>query len=184
MNSKKNIIALTGLMGSGKTTIGSKLAEMIGYYFIDSDQEIEDREKCSINEIFSLKGEKYFRQIEKEIIIDIIKRDEKIVLSLGGGSFIDDEIRNELQKKATTIWLDASIDTILMRVSNKQNRPLLNSKNNNQNYIINKRKILEELSIKRNPIYSKADYKIDTTNENHENLINNLIKNLNLSKIC
>lgn len=177
MNSKlatsKKIIALTGLMGSGKTTIGSKLAQKLSYYFIDSDQEIEDQEGCSITDIFSKKGEKYFRQVEQKVIREIIDRDEEIILSLGGGSYINDEIRELLSQKAITIWLSASIDTILHRIGNKKNRPLLGSNN--------KRRVLEELSAKRNPIYKKADYKFDTTNENHEELVDNIIKTLNQS---
>jgi len=169
-NSKK-IIALTGLMGSGKTTIGSKIAQKLSYYFIDSDQEIEDQEGCSISDIFFSKGEKYFRQLEKTVIKEIISRDEEVVLSLGGGSYMDDEIRELLSQKATTIWLHASIDTILFRVGNKTSRPLLNSDGKTNN----KRNILEELSIKRNPIYAKAQYKFDTTNDNHENLVDNII---------
>ncbi|MBL6665063.1 MAG: shikimate kinase [Rickettsiales bacterium] len=169
---QKKIIALTGLMGSGKTTIGAKLAKKKSYYFIDSDQEIEDQEMCSIKDIFDKKGEKYFRTIEKKVIKEIINRDEEIVLSLGGGSYMDEEIRNILAKKATTIWLYAPIDTILLRIGNKRTRPLLNSKNK----FSNKRQLLEDLEIKRNPIYEKADYKFDTSNESHEDIVDKIIK--------
>ena len=75
-NRERKIIAIIGLMGVGKTTIGSKLANKLGYYFIDLDQEIEDREGNSISEIFTKKGEKYFRELEKNIIKEIIFRDE------------------------------------------------------------------------------------------------------------
>lgn len=180
MNSQKNnskkIIALTGLMGSGKTTIGSKLAQKLSYYFTDSDQEIEDQESSSISDIFLTKGEKYFREIEKKTIKEIIERDEEVVLSLGGGSFMDPQTRELLLEKATTIWLYAPVDTILLRIGNKQSRPLLNSTNK----INDKRHILEDLALKRHPIYEKADYKFDTTNENHEVLIKNIMKTLKL----
>ena len=101
----KKIIVLTGIMGAGKTTIGSKLAEKLGFYFIDSDQEIEDSAGQSIANIFKNKGEKYFRQIEKDAVKGILNRDEKIVLSLGGGAFMDDEIRN-LIKKYKKLYFD------------------------------------------------------------------------------
>ena len=71
---KKKIITIVGLMGAGKTTIGFRLAQILKYYFIDSDQEIEDREHRSIPDIFSQNGEKYFREIEAGIIKEIIKR--------------------------------------------------------------------------------------------------------------
>jgi shikimate kinase len=167
----KKIIAIVGLMGVGKTTIGSKLSEKLKYYFIDCDQEIEDRERKSIKEIFAQNGEKYFREIEKKIIKEIIFRDEKIILSLGGGAFMDDEVRKILSEKAIVIWLYAAIDEILHRVGNKNTRPLLNQKN--------KRNILEELAKKRYPIYAQADFKFDTSDENHEVLIGKIIKKIN-----
>ena len=136
-NKTKKIIAIIGLMGVGKTTFGLKLAEKLGYYFIDSDQEIEDREQKPITEIFAKNGEKYFREVEKKIIKEIILRDEKIVLSLGGGSFMDEEIREILKEKSMVVWLYASLDNILHRIGHKNNRPLLNR--------MNKRKILEDL---------------------------------------
>jgi len=167
----RKIIAFIGLMGVGKTTVGTKLATKLGYYFIDSDQEIEDREGKTITEIFAQHGEKYFREIEKKIISEIVLRDEKIVLSLGGGAFIDDEIRRILTEKTITIWLKARIDDILYRIGHKNNRPLLKQKN--------KRAILQELADKRYPIYSEAHFKFDTSEENHETLINEIIRKIN-----
>ena len=164
----KKIIVFIGLMGVGKTTVGSKLAARLGYYFIDSDQEIEDREKKTITEIFAQDGEKYFREVEKNIIQEIILRDEAIVLSLGGGAFIDEDTRKILKEKAVTIWLNADIDDILFRVAGKNNRPLLNQNN--------RRKVLEDLLAKRKPIYSQADLQFNTSSESHESLIRKLLK--------
>lgn len=170
----KKIIAIVGLMGVGKTTIGIKLAEKLKYYFIDCDSEIEDREGKTIKEIFAKNGEKYFRAVEKEIIQEIVLRDENIVLSLGGGSFIDDDSRRILKERTITIWLHAKIDTILHRIGNKTTRPLLNQKN--------KRTLLEELAAKRYPIYAEADFKFDTSDENHEVLIAKILKSINSLK--
>ncbi len=169
-NNNKKIIAFVGLMGVGKTTIGSKLAHKLGFYFIDLDQEIEDREGESVSQIFTKKGEKYFRELEKNIIKEIIFRDEKIVISLGGGAFVNDEVREILKNNATVIWLFASIDEILHRVGSKSNRPLLNNKN--------KRKVLEDLVRVRYPIYREADLKFDTTSQNHEVLIGRIVKSI------
>ncbi|MDX2082862.1 MAG: shikimate kinase [Rickettsiales bacterium] len=170
----KKIITLIGLMGVGKTTLGAKLANALGYYFIDLDQEIEDRENKNINDIFSKNGEKYFREVEKNLIKEIILRDENIVLSLGGGAYINDETRKILKEKSLVIWIDATIDNILHRIGNKNNRPLLNSSLNNSS----KRKILEDLAKKRYPIYSQCDLKFSTSEETHETIINKISKYL------
>ena len=170
----KKIIAIVGLMGVGKTTIGAKLAEKTKYYFIDCDCEIEDRERKTIKEIFAQNGEKYFRQVEKKVIREIVERDENIVLSLGGGAFIDSDTRQILKEKSYTIWLFAKIDTILHRIGNKTTRPLLNQKY--------KRETLEELAAKRYPIYAEADFKFDTSDENHEALIAKILKSINSLK--
>jgi len=167
----KNVIAIIGLMGVGKTTLGLKLADKLGYYFIDSDQEIEDREQKSINEIFAKNGEKYFREVEKNIIKEIVLRDEKIVLSLGGGAFINEEVRKILKEKSNIIWLHATIDNILYRIGGKTNRPLLNKQTN-------KRKALEELARKRYPIYKEADFSFDTGEESQEVVIGKIIKQI------
>ena len=149
----KKIIALIGLMGAGKTTIGLHLSQNLGYYFIDTDQEIEDRYKMSIAEIFKKHSESYFRQLETEIISEIVARNENTVLSLGGGAFIMEKNRLLLQEKCFTVWLYASLDETIKRVGNKNNRPLLKN--------INKRKTLENLIATRYPIYKKANIAID-----------------------
>lgn len=164
----KKIIAILGLMGVGKTTLGSKLAEKLGYYFVDSDREIEDREQKSISEIFAQSGEKYFRDVERKIIAEIVARDEPMVLSLGGGAFIDEFTRKLLLEKTTTIWLHASIDVILHRVGNKTNRPLLNN--------ANRRQVLEDLAAQRYPIYKLADIEIDTSGGSYDVLINKILE--------
>lgn len=158
-------------MGVGKTTLGTRLAKKLGYYFLDSDHEIEDRERKSIREIFAQNSEKYFREVEENIIEEIAMRDEKIVLSIGGGAFMSEKTRKILSEKAITIWLHAPIEELVRRVSNKNNRPLLNGKN--------RRLVLEELAKKRYPIYAEADLKFETFNCSHENLTNQIIKKIN-----
>ncbi len=166
----KKLIALVGLMGVGKTTIGAKLAERLKYYFIDCDREIEDRQQRSIREIFAQSGEKYFRNFEADVVKEISLRDEEIVFSLGGGAFMREETRNILKEKAVTIWLYASVDEILLRIGNKNNRPLLNNSKKH------KREILEDLAAKRYPFYALSDFKFDTAKESHEAIISKIIK--------
>ena len=171
MVKESKIITIIGLMGVGKSTVGLKLAEKIGYYFVDSDQEIEDQQKTSIPEIFKTKGEKYFRAIERKIIKDIVDRDERIVLSLGGGAFDDEETRSMLLKKSYVIWLKAPIDVILHRIGGKTNRPLLNKGD--------KRKTLQNLIDKRYPFYEMANIEIDTSKSSHEEIIATILKENN-----
>jgi len=159
------------LMGAGKSSVGTRLANNLKYYFIDSDQEIEDREHRSIADIFSQNGEKYFREIEATIIQEIVERDEETVLSIGGGAFMNDDTRNLLKKNSIVIWLYASIEETLKRIGSKNNRPLLNYKN--------KRKILEDLSCVRYPIYSEAHHKFDTTDLTFDQLVDQIINKIN-----
>lgn len=168
MAQESKIITIIGLMGVGKSTVGLKMAEKIGYYFVDSDQEVEDQQKASISEIFKAKGEEYFRATEKKIIKDIVDRDERIVLSLGGGAFDDDETREMLLKKSHVIWLKAPIDVILHRIGGKTNRPLLNKGD--------KRKTLQSLIDKRYPFYRLANIEIDTSKSSHEEIIATILK--------
>ena len=170
----KKIIAITGLMGAGKTTLGYKLANKIGVYFVDSDQEIEDLEKKSTSEIFSTKGEKYFRDLEKNLIKEIVNRDEELVLSLGGGAFIEEETRQILKEKAITIWLNTDIEIILKRVGTKKTRPILNNGN--------KRVILGDLAKKRNPFYSQSDIHINSNQNNRDIILEMIICELNKLK--
>ena len=166
----KTIIALIGLMGAGKTTIGLHLSQNLGYYFIDTDQEIEDRYKMSIVDIFKKYSESYFRQIESNIIAEILARNENIVLSLGGGAFIFEKNRLLLQEKCFTVWLHASLDETIKRIGNKNNRPLLQN--------MNKRKTLENLIATRYPIYKKANIVIDTTSSGIGEVVQLIIKKI------
>ena len=173
LNNKK-IIAITGLMGAGKTTLGVKLANKIGVYFVDTDQEIEDLEKKSIGEIFVSKGEKYFREVEKKIITEIVNRDEELVLSLGGGAFIEEETRQILKQKAVTIWLNTDIEIIIKRISGRKNRPILNNGN--------KRLILTDLAKKRNSLYSQADIHVNSSQNNRDLTLEIIVDELNKFK--
>ena len=169
--SSKKIIAIVGLMGVGKTTVGARLADRLQYYFVDCDREIEDRERKSVAEIFTQNGEKYFRDLEEKVIEEIIGRGEETVLSLGGGAFMSEKTQQILKETAITIWLEAPIEEILHRIGKKNNRPLLNQKN--------KREILEELVEKRYPIYATADLKFSTNNTGGEYILKKIIQQIN-----
>ena len=170
----KSVIAINGIMGAGKSTIGKKLATELNYYFIDIDNEIEDRSKKTINEIFAQKGEEFFRGQEFELISEMLRRREKMVMALGGGAYTNIKVRKLLGNHAITVWLRAEVDDIYKRVKDKTNRPLLNKGN--------KKKILEDLIALRQPIYQKSDMIIDIKGKDSKQLVEEIMQNLNSKK--
>ena len=119
---KKNIV-LIGMMAAGKTTIGSKLAKKLNYNFFDVDFEIEKLENNKIINIFENKGESYFRKVEEKLSLNFVEKNN-CVISLGGGAFINENIRKKIQKNSHSFWLNWKIKTILDRVSKNKKRPL------------------------------------------------------------
>lgn len=166
----KKIIALVGIMGSGKTTVGKKLAQKLGINFVDSDKEIEKKSKKTINKIFQESGEEYFRKIEKEMISDIVKENHPAILSLGGGAFINEDVRNLIKQECVSIWLNVNVEVILKRIGNKKNRPLLNN--------VDKKEVLDKLIKERSPFYAQCDIEIKEDFNNHSQASNEIIKKL------
>tara|TARA_E500000331_G_scaffold355116_1_gene409813 strand:- start:197 stop:736 length:540 start_codon:yes stop_codon:yes gene_type:complete len=158
MNLEKNNINqifLIGQSGSGKTTIGKKLAKKLSFKFVDTDECITKEMKLSVNEIFQQKGESFFR--EKEInLINSIVESKKIVISTGGGLPEINDSLDLMKKNGFIVWIKSSPREIEKRLvrSNKGHRPLLF--NNNLDLIEN----LEEQLKKRYDVYSKADLTI------------------------
>jgi len=123
-NKKKNTIALIGFMGTGKTSVGKALAQMIDYQFIDLDVEIEKKSGMRISDIFKIKGETGFRKIEQEVLKQVISK-TKVILSCGGGAVINPDHRQILKENAIVVWLYNSVVTSVTR-GNDGTRPLLN----------------------------------------------------------
>ena len=117
-------IYLIGFMCSGKTTVGSLLASRLNYSFVDLDRKIEEDEGLSIPEIFSKKGETYFRNLELKTLKEVSK-EENIVISTGGGLGANPEALEFMKKHGKTVWIDISFDTFLNRCKKDTNRPLL-----------------------------------------------------------
>ncbi len=140
-------IVLTGMPGSGKTSVGKFVAEKTGRNFIDVDEQIVLSEKKSINEIFNLQGEKYFRNIEAQIIKKFFKNNN-LIISLGGGAFENETTREFLLKNSFVIYLKTSPAIIYDRSKNSTDRPLLNNNMNlgHLNKLINSRKKNYELA--------------------------------------
>ena len=146
-------IALVGMMGVGKSTVGRKLADSLGAPFVDSDEEIEKAAGLSVQEIFDMHGEAEFRRGERRVIERLLNG-PPIVLATGGGAYMDAETRALLKQKATTVWLRADLDLIWKRVNRRDTRPLLKRENPKQ--------VLADLLEKRSPVYAEADLTIDS----------------------
>ena len=114
MKSKGNIVFL-GMMGSGKTSIGSLFSKKFKLDFYDTDQLIEKKLNTKISKIFQEKGEKFFRDFEEKITLQIL-RNKNIVVALGGGTFLNKKIRNEILKNHNSIWLDWDTEILLRRI--------------------------------------------------------------------
>lgn len=125
----KENIALIGFMGCGKTTVGRRLAKTLEMKFVDIDWIISSREGKSVSEIFSEKGEKYFRDLERSIILEESKLNN-IVIATGGGAILDTENIKNLKKTSFVVYLDATIETIYNRIKNSKHRPLILNSNN------------------------------------------------------
>ena len=165
MKSNKNIVLL-GMMGSGKSTIGYLLSNKINSDFYDIDKIIEEEEGLKITEIFENKGENYFRKIEEKICLKILKFNKKII-SLGGGSFLNNKIREEIQNNHVSFWLNWNTSTIIRRIKKNKNRPILKGMSENE---------INKLIIKRKKIYEKAHLKINCENLSKSEIINKIIK--------
>ena len=143
----KKPIALVGLPGAGKSTVGKVLAKRLGLPFIDTDREIEAAAGLSVAEIFERFGEPHFRESERQAMARLVEGPPRVIAT-GGGAFIDDETRALILERCTAVWLDVAIDTLVQRASRRDHRPLLNGKDC--------RTTLQTLAEARNPVYAKA----------------------------
>ena len=152
-------IVLVGLMGSGKSSVGVRLAEIIGFPFVDADKEIQKAAGCSVQDIFDLYGEKAFRDGERKIIRRLLEG-PPVVLATGGGAFMDPDTRALIAEKGISIWIRADLKTLVKRTSRKEGRPLLKGKDAHT--------VLENLIAERHPVYALANITVDTDNEPQE----------------
>ena len=165
MKSKENIVFL-GMMGSGKTSIGSIVSRRLNLNFFDIDQAIENNQEMRVGKIFETKGENFFREIEKKITLDIL-RNKKGVIALGGGAFMNKIIKKEVLENHLSFWLDWDTDTIINRIKNSKKRPLAFNSSRNK---------LLEIIKKRSLVYSKALYKINCENYTKQEIAKLIVK--------
>ena len=174
MKIKKKIV-LIGMMGSGKSTIGALLSKKMNMKFIDVDSKIETIEKQTISQIFKLKGEKYFRAIEVKTILSLLDSKEKeLVLSLGGGSFLDEKVRKNVKNNTLSFWLDWKPSSIIKRIKKSSKRPLIQGLNDQE---------IEKMILDRNKYYSKSNYKIDCDNHKKNEIVDKIVSVLKENEI-
>lgn len=160
---RKNIIYLTGFMGSGKSTIGPILANTMGYRFIDLDQYIEEQTSTTVTNIFARRGEGAFRALETDALRSLMS-DKGVVISLGGGTLVREENRRLVKEQGILIYLKTDIEQIMARMKNKTDRPLLRGPNGEQLPEHELRARIQQLVDERERFYATADIIVSTTN--------------------
>ena len=165
MKSKENLVFL-GMMGSGKSSIGSLVAKKLKLDFIDVDKEIEKELGLTILKIFETKGENYFRKIEEKITLSKLKSNSSVI-ALGGGAFTNKEIRKSVLKSHLSFWLNWNDEILLNRIKNSKKRPLAFNSSDNE---------LIDLIKKRSNVFSKALYEIKCDNLSKNEIVNKILE--------
>lgn len=168
MQLKDKPIALTGFMGSGKSTVGKALALELGYRFVDLDEFIVTRTGKSIPEIFT-SGEVAFRKEEFEALRDLLnKKCNNLVIALGGGCITNEQSRELVLTHCASIYLHASLDCIRKRIGDSDsNRPLFHN--------------ADSLYQQRAPLYAQADISVDTENKSVPEIVAMIVKALEIN---
>ena len=150
MNLNKNIVLL-GMMGSGKSTIGYLLSKYLKLKFVDIDNLIQKETGLTINSIFEKNGEDYFRNLEEKTTLKMLKNSKKII-ALGGGGFLNKNIKKEILNNHFSVWLNWKHSTIIKRILKSKKRPIAFNSNESN---------LKKLITERSSIYCKANFKIN-----------------------
>ena len=158
LNKTDKIILLVGLMGSGKTSVGKRLAKKLNLPFIDGDQEVEKAAGLSLVDVLKCFGEKEFRAGEERVMKRLLQG-TPCVLASGGGSFVAEQTRKLAKEHALTIWLKADIDILYHRTAGRKHRPFLIG---SENHLKDK---LEKYINDEYPYYSEADIIVETREE-------------------
>ena len=153
-------IVLVGMMGAGKSSVGRRLAARLDIPFVDADTEIEAAASMTIPEIFAKHGEGYFRAGEARVVARLLDSGPQ-VLATGGGAIMDQNTRDLMHIKGITVWLKADLDVLLKRTKRRSDRPLAN-----------KIKVLLPL---REPIYAQSDIVVQSRDEPHETIVEEII---------
>jgi len=156
-------IVLVGMMGVGKSSVGRRLAARLAVPFVDADVEIEKAAGMSITDIFSHRGEEYFRSGEARVIARLLESGPQI-LAAGGGAFMNPNTRDLIRAKGISVWLKAELDVLLRRINKRRNdRPLLQTADPGET--------LRALLVEREPIYAQADLIVQSREVAHDAIV-------------
>ncbi len=165
----RKTIALVGLMGVGKSSIGRRLAAALAMPFKDADAEIEAAAGRSVTDFFEAYGEEAFRDGERRVIARLLEGPPH-VLATGGGAFIDPRTRALIAEKAVSVWLRADLEVLARRVGRRETRPLVKGKDPLE--------VLEAQALERYAAYGEADIVVDTGETAHNVAVDAIIKSL------
>jgi len=165
-------IVLVGMMGVGKSSVGKRLAQVLGCEFVDADEAIVEAAQMSIPEIFATYGEPYFRDGERRVIARLLESSgpRPRVIATGGGAFMNDKTRALILDRAIPVWLDSEVDVLYERVGRKGNRPLLQGGN--------PREILARLRAEREPCYSQAPIQVKSEQGPHSRTVARILRGI------
>ena len=162
-------LVLVGMMGSGKTSVGRRLAQRLGLPFVDSDHEIEAAHRLTIAEIFALHGEAYFRDGERRVLARLLGEGPRIIAT-GGGAFINPQSRAVIAEQGVSLWLRAEFDVLMRRVRKRPTRPLLQGPDPEG--------AMRGLIEARYPIYTEANMLVQSRDAPHEAIIEDVLNAL------
>jgi len=163
-------IVLVGMPGSGKSSIGRRLAQRIGLKFIDADAMIQEAAGgMSIADIFAKHGEPEFRSLEARVIARLLESGPAVIAT-GGGAFMNADTRNLISKRGISIWLNAEIEILLRRVKRKNDRPMLQGDDPEG--------ILKRLLSERRSTYAKATLTVTSSEAPHEMIVDTIVETL------
>ncbi len=174
MSKLQKSLVLIGLMGSGKSSVGKRLAEQEGWHFADLDDEIVRASALTIAEIFEQYGEAEFRALEGRVLERLLQQ-EPMVLATGGGAFLQGHNRELIGDYGISVWLDADLETLWERVRHKKHRPLLNNDH--------PKEVLAELLEGRNPVYALADFRVPSySDQSHEDMVERILTTIGMKE--
>lgn len=166
MSGLKRTVALVGMMGAGKSSLGRRLAARLNVEFRDADAEIEQAAGCSINEIFSRFGESAFRDGERKVIARLLTLAPH-VMATGGGAFADDQTRERIKNEAASVWINVPLEVLIARVGRRDTRPMLKGGDPVE--------IMTRLLKEREPLYAQADLTINSEDGPHQSAVERIV---------
>lgn len=160
-------IVLIGFMGTGKSTVGKRLAQSLAWDFVDTDYEIGEVTNLSVTEIFRRHGETRFRS-EERIVVSRLSQQEQIVIATGGGTVLNHFNWEALARNGIIVGLHASLEAIISRIGHKNDRPLLNGS----------KEVIEKLWSERQECYAQADFTVDTSQKDIDEVVSEILVRL------